>query len=98
MAAGIFRQTGHRRKPVYLTREIIPDTVFLFHHLNSDAEMIRQAVAEAAIDQAVGRVRGVNRTEGQPVEVYMVLGDTVVPPLQVDAVEKYRSMEIRRRR
>ena len=43
--------------------------------------MIRQAVTEAAIVQAVGRARGVNRTEDCPVEVYLILDDTVVPGL-----------------
>ena len=37
------------------------------------AEMVRQAVTEAAIEQAVGRARGVNRTAGNPVEVYLIL-------------------------
>jgi hypothetical protein len=42
-----------------------------------EIEMIRQAVTEAAIVQAVGRARGVNRTEADPVEVFLILGDTV---------------------
>ena len=42
-----------------------------------EAELIRQAVAEAAVLQAVGRVRGVNRTAANPVEVFMILDDTV---------------------
>ena len=42
-----------------------------------EAEMVRQAVTEAAIVQAVGRARGVNRTEADPVEVFLILDDTV---------------------
>ena len=49
-------------------------------------EIIRQAITEAAIEQAVGRARGVNRTAANPVEVLMVLHDTVVPGLDVDEV------------
>ena len=47
-----------------------------------EAEMVRQAVTEAAIVQAVGRARGVNRTKDCPVEVYLILDDTVVPGLR----------------
>ena len=57
-----------------------------------DAEMVRKAVTEAEIIQAVGRVRGVNRTAANPVEVYIVLGDTVVD-LAVDAVVDFDSIE-----
>ena len=49
-----------------------------------EAEMVRRAVTEAAIDQAVGRVRGVNRTAANPVEVFVVLSDVVVPGMPVD--------------
>jgi hypothetical protein len=56
-------------------------------------EIIRQAVTEAAIEQAVGRARGVNRTAGNPVEVIMVLHDTVVPGLNVDEVVEFRALE-----
>ncbi|WP_377829597.1 hypothetical protein ACFKHW_08130 [Bradyrhizobium lupini] len=50
-----------------------------------EAELIRQAVTEAAIVQAVGRARGVNRSAANPVEIWMILSDTVVP-LALDAV------------
>jgi hypothetical protein len=46
--------------------------------------MVRRAVTEAAIDQAVGRVRGVNRTAANPVEVFVVLSDVVVPGMPVE--------------
>ena len=57
------------------------------------AEMIRAAVTEAAIEQAVGRARGVIRTEANPVEIYVILNDTVVPDLPVDDVVTFQSME-----
>jgi hypothetical protein len=49
-------------------------------------------VTEAAIIQAVGRARGVNRSATNPVEVYMVLHDTTVP-IAVDAVVQFKDLE-----
>jgi len=57
-----------------------------------EAELIRQAVTEAAIIQAVGRARGVNRSAANPVEVYMVLQDTTVP-IAVDEVVQFEELE-----
>jgi hypothetical protein len=57
-----------------------------------EAELIRQAVTEAAVVQAIGRARGVNRSAANPVEVYMVLHDTVVP-VAVDAVVEFGDLE-----
>jgi hypothetical protein len=57
-----------------------------------EAELIRQAVTEAAIIQAIGRARGVNRSAANPVEVYMVLHDTTVP-IAVDAVVEFGDLE-----
>ena len=55
--------------------------------------MVRQAVTEAAIVQAIGRARGVNRTKDCPVEVYLILDDTVVPGLRVDEVVELADIE-----
>ena len=55
--------------------------------------MIRQAVTEAAIVQAVGRARGVNRTKDCPVEVFLILDDTVVPGQRVDEVVELADIE-----
>jgi putative DNA primase/helicase len=57
-----------------------------------EAEMIRQAVTEAAIVQAVGRARGVNRSATNLVEIWMILDDTVVP-LALDAVAQFTDLE-----
>ena len=57
-----------------------------------EAELIRQAVTEAAVVQAVGRVRGVNRTAANPVEVFMILHDTVTA-LPVDEVVEFADLE-----
>jgi hypothetical protein len=57
-----------------------------------EAELMRQAITEAAVVQAIGRARGVNRTEANPVEVYMILHDTVVP-VAVDAVVEFGDLE-----
>jgi hypothetical protein len=57
-----------------------------------EAETIRQAVTEAAIIQAVGRARGVNRKSANPVEVYMILHDTVVP-VAIDEVVDFGDLE-----
>jgi hypothetical protein len=57
-----------------------------------EAELVRQAVTEAAVVQAVGRARGVNRSAANPVEVWMILSDTVVP-LALDAVVEFGDLE-----
>jgi hypothetical protein len=57
-----------------------------------EAELIRQAVTEAAIVQAVGRARGVNRCAANPVEIWMILSDTVAP-LALDAVAEFGDLE-----
>jgi putative DNA primase/helicase len=57
-----------------------------------EAELIRKAVTEAAIVQAVGRARGVNRSAANPVEIWMILSDTVVP-LALDAVAEFTDLE-----
>ncbi|WP_370990932.1 hypothetical protein [Bradyrhizobium sp. DN5] len=57
-----------------------------------EAELIRRAVTEAAIVQAVGRARGVNRSAANPVEIWMILSDTVVP-LALDAVAEFADLE-----
>jgi hypothetical protein len=57
-----------------------------------EAELVRQAVTEAAIIQAVGRARGVNRSAANPVEVCMVLHDTTVP-IAVDSVVEFGDLE-----
>ncbi len=59
---------------------------------NSQAEMVRRAVVEAAIVQAVGRVRGTRRTAANRVEVFMVLHDTVTP-MPVAEVVEFASLE-----
>jgi hypothetical protein len=58
----------------------------------TEAELIREAVTEAAIVQAVGRARGVNRSATNPVEIWMIVGDTVVP-LALDAVAEFTDLE-----
>jgi hypothetical protein len=58
----------------------------------SEAELIRQAVTHAAVVQAVGRARGVNRTAANPVDIWMILDDTVVP-LELDAVAEFGDLE-----
>jgi Type III restriction enzyme, res subunit len=57
-----------------------------------EAELIRQAVVEAAVVQAAGRARGVNRSADNPVEVWMIMHDTVTPML-VDAVVQFGDLE-----
>lgn len=59
---------------------------------NIHAEIVRRAVVEAAIVQAVGRVRGTRRTAANPVDVFMVLHDTVTP-MPVDEVVEFASLE-----
>jgi hypothetical protein len=58
-----------------------------------EAEMIRAAVTEAGLLQAIGRARGVNRGAGSEVEVFLIVNDTVVPGLEVEAVALFQDME-----
>ena len=60
---------------------------------DATADLVRAAITEAAVEQAVGRVRGVNRTALNPVEVFMVLDDVVVRGLPVDEVVKFQKAE-----
>ena len=92
MAAAI---TG---RPVVATserceREVCGTTIKCWTYTDPDAELVRAATVEAAIDQARGRVRAVNRTSANPVEVYLVLHDVVVPGMPVDEVVEFRSLE-----
>jgi len=53
---------------------------------------VTPAVTEAAIIQAIGRARGVNRSAANPVDVYMILHDTTLP-IAVDAVVQFEDLE-----
>jgi hypothetical protein len=57
-----------------------------------EAELIRQAVTESAVTQAIGRARGVNRSAANPVEVYIILHDTMIP-VAVDSVVQFEDLE-----
>jgi len=59
----------------------------------AEAEMVRTAVTEAGLVQAIGRARGVNRAAGGEVEVFLVANDVVIPGLEVDAVQLFEDME-----
>ena len=90
MAAAI---TG---RPVVATserceREVCGATVKCWTYTDPDAERVRAATVEAAVEQARGRVRAVNRTAANPVEVYLVLHDVVVPGMPVNEVVEFRA-------
>ena len=92
MAAAI---TG---RPVVATsekceREVCGTTIKCWTYTDPDAELVRAATVEAAIDQARGRVRAVNRTSANPVEVYLILHDVVVPGMPVDEVVEFKALE-----
>ena len=92
MAAAI---TG---RPVVATserceREVCGTTIKCWTYTDPDAERVRAATVEAAIEQARGRVRAVNRTAANPVEVYLILHDVVVPGMPVDEVVEFRALE-----
>lgn len=53
-----------------------------------EAELVRQAITDAGLAQAVGRARGVNRTTGSRVEVFAILSDTPLPG-EVDQVVEF---------
>lgn len=72
MAAAITGQPVIAGRVVKQDREIWPGhPIKCLTYTMPEAEMVRQAVTEAAIVQAVGRARGVNRTKDCPVEVYL---------------------------
>jgi len=56
--------------------------------LDELAEAVRAAIAEAELLQAIGRVRGVNRTADNPVEV-VLLGNVPVPGLVLNSVHPW---------
>ena len=58
-----------------------------------DAEAIRAAVCDAAIVQAVGRGRGVNRTATAPLNVWL-MGD-VVTPWPVNQISRWADVALR---
>ena len=92
MAAAI---TG---RPVVATserceREVCGTTIKCWTYTDPDAERVRAATVEAAIEQARGRVRAVNRTAANPVEVYLILHDVVVPGMPVDEVVEFKALE-----
>ena len=92
MAAAI---TG---RPVVATserceREVCGTTVKCWTYTDPDAERVRAATVEAAVEQARGRVRAVSRTAANPVEVYLILHDVVVPGMPVDEVVEFRALE-----
>jgi hypothetical protein len=60
---------------------------------NPHAEMVRMAKVNSELIQSIGRVRGIRRTADNPVEVFMVLHDTVVPGLRVDEVIRFQEAE-----
>lgn len=63
-------------------------TVEADRHPDAMAERIRAAVCERELLQAIGRVRGVNRTAANPVEV-ILLGNVPVPGLVPDQLEQW---------
>jgi hypothetical protein len=92
MAAAI---TG---RPVVATskkceRAVCGTTINCWTYTDPDAELVRAATVEAAIDQARGRVRAVNRTGDNPVEVYLILHDVVVLGMPVDEVVEFKALE-----
>ena len=57
-----------------------------------EIDLIRAAITESALIQAIGRARGVNRTEANPVEVFMISHD-VATELAIDAVIDFAELE-----
>jgi hypothetical protein len=74
-------------------REVCGTAIKCRSYTDLDAERVRAAVVEAAIEQSRGRVRAVNRTSANPVEVYLILHDVVVPGMPVDEVVEFRALE-----
>ena len=61
-------------------------------YADAEGEAVRRAVTEAAVVQAIGRGRGVNRTASNPLEVYVILHDTALP-MEVDEVAQFSDLE-----
>ena len=74
-------------------REVCGTTIKCWTYLDPDAERVRAAIVEAAIEQARGRTRSVNRTAANPVVVYLILHDVVVPGMPVDEVVEFKALE-----
>ena len=74
-------------------REVCGTAIKCWSYTDPDAERIRAATVEAAVEQARGRVRAVSRTAANPVEVYLILHDVVMPGMPVDEVVEFRALE-----
>jgi hypothetical protein len=48
-------------------------------YVDPDLEAVRAAITDAATVQVVGRGRGINRTEANPLDVWLLAGDVVAP-------------------
>ena len=68
-------------------------TVEADRHPDDLAEAVRMAIAEAELVQAIGRVRGVNRTAENPAEV-VLLGNVPVPGLALDSVLPWQAPSV----
>jgi len=55
--------------------------------------LIRQGITESAVIQALGRVRAVNRTKENPVEVYLILDDVILPGVPIDEVIRFTDIK-----
>jgi hypothetical protein len=68
-------------------------TVEADRHPDPLAEAVRASIAEAELLQSVGRVRGLNRTAEDPVEV-VLLSNVPVPGLPVDELRQWEGPSI----
>jgi hypothetical protein len=60
-------------------------------HAHAQAEELRRAICDDEVLQAIGRGRGVNRTEANPLEVH-VLADVALP-LRFDRIEPWEAVK-----
>jgi len=61
------------------------------HHPDPRAEAIRWAICEGELVQAIGRGRGVNRTEANPLQIDILTN--VCVPIQVDEITAWKKIQ-----
>jgi putative DNA primase/helicase len=58
-------------------------------YADPDLEAVRASITEAELIQAIGRGRGINRTAANPLDVWLLAGDVVVP-LPLDSLTSWQ--------
>jgi len=78
-----------QRVPVMIEGRIA-GTIDRDRHPDAMAEAVRWQICEAEIMQAIGRLRGVNRTQDNPAEIVLI-GCPIPEEIELDAIEAWQA-------